>query len=75
MYKHKYLFYPGEQTGKGVSCVKAGDLYRKEQGYGFITEQNMEQDADLMLPELNGGFLPVPWYRMLELPPIVQGKY
>lgn len=75
MYKHKYLFYPGEQTGESVTCVKAEDLYRKEQGYGFITEQNMEQDADLMLPELNGGFLPVPWYRMLELPPIVQGKY
>ena len=75
MYKQKYLFYPENQIEDSVICVKATDLYSKEQGYGFITEQNMEQDGDLMLPELNGGFMPVPWYRMLEIPVIGQGEH
>lgn len=78
MYKQRYVFYPPEQvcpeeqTGEAPVRVQAEDLYSKEQGYGFITEQNMEQDRNLMTPELNGGFLPVPWYRMLEIPGVEQ---
>lgn len=75
MYKQIYLFYPKDQAEESVIYVKAEDLYNKEQGYGFITEQNMEQDGDLMLPELTGGFMPVPWYRMLEIPKVRQGKH
>ena len=75
MYKQKYIFYSQEQTEESAICVKAEDLYNKERGYGFITEQNMEQDEDLMIPELNSGFMPVPWYRMLDIPAVQQKSY
>lgn len=44
--------------------VSPEDFYTEERGFGFITEQVMEALPRLMLPELNGGFLPVPWYRL-----------
>ena len=52
----KYLFTPGGN-------VSPKDFYTEERGFGFITEQVMENVPHLMLPELNGGFMPVPWYR------------
>ncbi|MDE5931694.1 MAG: hypothetical protein K2H40_04330 [Lachnospiraceae bacterium] len=55
----KYLFTPGGN-------VSLEDYYTEERGFGFLTEQVMEAVPRLMLPELNGGFLPVPWYRLLE---------
>jgi len=55
----KYLFTPDGNVGPD-------DLYTEERGFGFITEQVMEKIPHLMLPELNGGFMPVPWYRLLE---------
>lgn len=55
----KYLFTPGGN-------VSPKDFYTEERGFGFITEQVMENVPHLMLPELNGGFMPVPWYRLLE---------
>lgn len=75
MYKQKYVFSSQEKNGESVVCVRPEDLYTKERGYGFITEQNMEQDGDLMIPELNGGFMPVPWYRMLDIPAVRQKRY
>lgn len=54
-----YDFTPGGN-------IAPEDIYTKERGYGFLTEQTMEQYPHLMLPELNGGFLPVPWYRLLK---------
>ena len=75
MYTQKYVFSPSEQAEESVICVKAENLYTKEQGYGFVAEANMEQDPDLMLPELNGGFLPVPWYGMMEIPAIEQERF
>lgn len=55
----QYLFTPGGNVGPT-------DLYTDERGFGFLTEQVMEDIPHLMLPELNGGFMPVPWYRLLE---------
>lgn len=63
----KYLFTPGGNVGPD-------DFYTEERGYGFLTEQVMEAIPHLMLPELNGGFLPVPWYRLLEPARIEQNK-
>lgn len=54
-----YRFAPGGNVGPE-------DFYTEERGFGFLTEQVMENIPHLMLPELNGGFLPVPWYRLLE---------
>lgn len=54
-----FLFTPGGNVGPE-------DFYTEECGFGFITEQVMEDVPHLMLSELNGGFLPVPWYRLLE---------
>lgn len=54
-----YRFAPGGNVGPE-------DFYTEERGFGFLTEQIMENIPHLMLPELNGGFLPVPWYRLLE---------
>lgn len=54
-----YDFTPGGN-------VAPEDFYTEERGFGFITEEVMEHQPHLMLPELNGGFLPVPWYRLLE---------
>lgn len=56
---NKYLFTPGGNVGPE-------DFYTEERGFGFITEQVMENVPHLMLPELNGGFMPVPWYRLLK---------
>lgn len=75
MYRQKYLFHSQDQAGEADVYVRAEDLYTREKGYGFITGQNMGQDGDLLLPELNGGFLPVPWHHMLEIPSIGQNKY
>ena len=70
MYRKKYLFFPGS---KEEGCiVGAEDLYAPARGYGFVTEKNMEQQAPLQLPELNGGFVPAPWYRSRELTVISQ---
>lgn len=71
MYRQIYFFPTDSSSDKpdneeNAVSVNAEDLYTDEQGYGFITEQNMEKQPLLMLPELNGGFMPVPWYRMLE---------
>ena len=46
----KYLFTPGGN-------VSPKDFYTEERGFGFITEQVMENVPHLMLPELNGGSL------------------
>ncbi len=62
MYRQTYLFYPAGQVEASAVCVKETDCYTRERGYGFIVEENGKQDPDLTLPELNGGFLPVPWY-------------
>ena len=66
MYRQTYLFYPAGQVEASAVCVKETDYYTRERGYGFIVEENGKQDPDLTLPELNGGFLPVPWYSMSE---------
>lgn len=71
MYRQKYFFTPHTDD----ICVDAADLYMAERGYGFITEQNMEQQPLLMLPELNGGFMPVPWHRMYAPTQIEQQSY
>lgn len=71
MYRQNYFFTPHTDD----VCVGAADLYTKERGYGFITEQNMEEQPLLMLPELNGGFMPVPWYRFLAPVRIEQKRY
>ncbi|MDE7007031.1 MAG: hypothetical protein K2P07_02560, partial [Lachnospiraceae bacterium] len=63
MYRQTYLFYPAGQAEESAVCVKETDYYTRERGYGFIVEENGKQHPDLMLPELNGGFLPVPWYK------------
>lgn len=70
MYRKKYLFFPG--SGKEGSIVSPEDLYTPEKGFGFITEKNMEQQENLQLPELNGGFVPVTWYRTQEITQIEQ---
>lgn len=70
MYKKKYLFFP---CSKEEGCVVgAEDFYTPERGYGFITEKNIQQQVPLQLPELNGGFMPAPWYRLQELTVISQ---
>lgn len=70
MYRKKYLFFP---DSKEEGCiVGAGDLYTLERGCGFITEKSMERQDFLQLPELNGGFVPAPWYRSQELTVISQ---
>lgn len=71
MYRQTYYFLPDSVAGipdndKNAICVKSTDLYTDAGGYGFITEQNMETQPLLMLPELNGGFMPVPWYQIPE---------
>ncbi|MCM1173620.1 MAG: GDSL-type esterase/lipase family protein [Blautia sp.] len=55
----RYLFTPGGNVGPE-------DFYTEERGFGFLTEQTMEEIPRLMLPELNGGFMSVPWRRLLE---------
>lgn len=70
MYRKQYLF--SRQSGEEGCIVKPEDLYTPEKGYGFVTEKNMEEQALLRLPELNGGFLPAPWYRTKELTRIGQ---
>lgn len=64
----KFVFTPDGNVGPE-------DLYTEERGYGFLTEQVMESRPHLMLPELNGGFLPVPWYRQLKPARIGQTRY
>lgn len=73
MYRQKYVFTP--HTDADAVCVGAADLYTEERGYGFITEQNMETQPLLMLPELNGGFMPVPWHHLSEPAQLKQESY
>ncbi len=76
MYQQKYIFTINDQFAEQSAIhVKASDLYSPERGYGFITEENMAQQPDLMLPELNGSFMPVPWYSLLEPAPIRATAY
>ena len=63
----RYDFTPGGN-------VTPEDFYSEARGCGFITEQAMERQPQLMLPELNGGFLPVPWYRLSEPVNIEQNR-
>lgn len=63
-----YDFTPGGNVGPE-------DFYTEERGFGFLSEQVMERYPHLMLPELNGGFLPVPWYRLLESVPVEQNRF
>lgn len=58
-----------------VGNVGPDDFYTEERGFGFIVGQIMEKQPRLMLPELNGGFLPVPWYRLPEPEEIIQTEY
>lgn len=58
-----------------VGNVSPDDFYTEERGFGFIAGQIMEKQPRLMLPELNGGFLPVPWYRLPEPEEIIQTEY
>ncbi|MCM1387047.1 MAG: GDSL-type esterase/lipase family protein [Bacillus sp. (in: Bacteria)] len=72
MYKQNYYFSSDSAFCKADDAqntvhVKAKDLYTDKRGYGFITQQNMESQPLLMFPECNGGFMPVPWYRVLDL--------
>ncbi|MCM1252818.1 MAG: GDSL-type esterase/lipase family protein [Clostridium sp.] len=71
MYRQNYYFssdsgFDKADDAQDTIYVKAEDLYTDERGYGFITQQNMENQPLLMFPEYNGGFMPVPWYRVLD---------
>lgn len=73
MYQQTYFFPAASDCNKlnhpdkerNAVSVMSEDLYTEDIGYGFITEQNMKEQPLLLLPELNGGFMPVPWYHML----------
>lgn len=76
MYQQKYIFSADNQNmEQSAVYVNASDLYSPKEGYGFITEENMEQQQELMLPELNGGFMPLPWHRLIVSPQIAQTAY
>lgn len=37
-------------------------------GYGFVTEAELQRDAQLLIPEINSGFVPFWWYEGKNLP-------
>ncbi|MCM1192639.1 MAG: rhamnogalacturonan acetylesterase [Butyrivibrio sp.] len=52
---------------KGDRVVTASDLYSPDRGFGFVTEKNRREQERLRIPELNGAFDTVYWYRDEDL--------
>lgn len=56
-------------------AVSPSDLYSPEKGYGFVTEENFEEQELLRYAEINSGFEPAPWYRGSDLTVIGQDDF
>lgn len=54
MFNKTFFFYSADS--KEGCRVNASDLYSAGKGYGFVTEENRNQDEFLKLPELNSAF-------------------
>lgn len=54
MFNKTFFFYSADS--KEGCRVNASDLYSADKGYGFVTEENRNQDEFLKLPELNSAF-------------------
>lgn len=66
MFHSRFLFGAVEGSPDSTG-VTAGDLYRPDKGYGFVTEQNRRQQEQLRIPELNSAFDTVYWYQDEDL--------
>lgn len=74
MEKRTFVFAAGLRTKEDCTLVSAADLYGEEKGYGFVTEQNFEEQELLRLPECGSGFEPAPWFRGSSLTVMEQKK-
>lgn len=66
MFRKSFLFGKDAGTADAI-CVRARDLYRRDKGYGFVTEENRREQELLQFPELNAGFETVYWYQDEQL--------
>ncbi|MCM1063320.1 MAG: GDSL-type esterase/lipase family protein [Eubacterium sp.] len=62
MFHSRFLFGALEDPADGIR-VTAGDLYRPDKAYGFVTEQNRREQEQLRIAELNSAFDTVYWYQ------------
>lgn len=51
----------------GQNYIHSSVLYSKENGYGFVTDQNRNQSPDLQIAELNSAFEPYYWLQNQNL--------
>ncbi len=62
MFRRNFLFGADSDTANVIG-VQETDLYQPGKGYGFVTEQNRQEQEFLRIPELNSGFDTAYWYQ------------